>query len=63
MWYFQVEVNYKERRVVIGLLTINRHDVLFWLPTERAVKKGGAVHCEGDGRGGDSWGGTVHKTS
>lgn len=37
---FPVEVNYEERRAVIGLLTINRHDVLFWLPPKRAVKKG-----------------------
>lgn len=37
---FPVEVNYKERRDVIGLLTINRHDVLFWLQPTRAVKKG-----------------------
>lgn len=37
---FPLEVNYEERRDVIGRLTINRHDVLFWLPPKRAVKKG-----------------------
>lgn len=37
---FLGEVNYQERRAVIGLLTINRHDVLFWLPLKQAVKKG-----------------------
>lgn len=37
---FPAEVNYEERRAVIGLLTINRHDVLFWLLPKWAVKKG-----------------------
>lgn len=57
-----MEVNYEERRDVIGLLTINRHDVLFWLPPKRAVKKGERPTTRVTD-GGDSCGGTVHKTT
>ncbi len=55
-----MEVNYEESRDVIGLLTINRHDVLFGLPLKRAVKKGEQSTARRDG--GDSQRGSVHKT-
>lgn len=63
LWHvlLREEVNYKQRRDVIGLLTINRHDALFWLPLKRAVKKGERPTASVRD-GGDSWGGTVHET-
>lgn len=56
-----MEVNYEERRDVIGLLTINRHDVLFWLALKQAVKKGERPTASVREPGGDARCGTVHK--
>ena len=58
---FPVGVNYKQSRDVIGLLTINRHDVLLWLQPKWAVKKGERPTVRVR-EGGDSRCGTVHET-
>lgn len=52
---FHVEVKKQRRRHIIALLTINRHDALFWLQPKRAEKKGERPTAGRGTEGGGIW--------